>query len=66
MCNVQVGADTTGMAIGAELTLDNLGKVEATADADAHRAVAIQLAAVDTAGSKADGSTVSMVKVLLL
>ena len=66
VCNVQVGADTTGMAIGAELTPDNAGKVEATADAAAHRAVAIQLAAVDTAGSDSSGNATSFVKVLLL
>jgi len=66
VCNVLVGADTTGMAIGAELTLDNLGKVEATADADAHRAVAIQLAAVDTAGEDSSGAATSFVKVLLI
>ena len=65
VCNVQVG-DATSMAIGAELTLDNAGKVEVTADADAHRAVAIQLAAVDTAGSDSSGNATSFVKVLLL
>tara|TARA_Y100001937_G_scaffold2375_1_gene2980 strand:- start:258 stop:695 length:438 start_codon:yes stop_codon:yes gene_type:complete len=66
VCNVLVGADTTGMAIGAELTVNELGKVEATADADAHRAVAIQLAAVDTAGEDSSGAATSFVKVLLI
>ena len=66
VCNVQVGADTTGMAVGAELTLDSAGKVEATADADNHRAVAIQLAAVDTAGEDSGGAATSFVKVLLV
>ena len=66
VCNVQVGADTTGLAVGAELTLDSAGKVEATADADNHRAVAIQLAAVDTAGEDSSGNATSFVKVLLV
>jgi len=66
VCNVQVGADTDSMAIGAELTVNELGKVEATADADAHRAVAIQLAAVDTAGKDSSGNATPFVKVLLL
>ena len=65
VCNVQVGADTTGMAIGAELTLDNAGKVEATADADAHRAVGITLAASFT-GSDSGGNDTTFVKVLLI
>ena len=64
-CNVQVGADTTGMAIGAELTLDNAGKVEATADADAHRAVAIALAA-SFSGTDSSGNATTFVKVLLI
>ena len=66
VCNVLVGADDDSMAIGAELTVNELGKVEATADGDHHRAVAIQLAAIDTAATDSSGSAVSMVKVLLI
>ena len=64
VCNVQVG-DSTGMAIGAELTIDNAGKVEVTADADAHRAVAIQLEAAFS-GTDSGGTSTDFVKVLLL
>ena len=63
VCNVQVG-DTIS-AIGTELTLDNAGKVEPTADADAHRAVAISLAASFT-GKDSGGNDTTFVKVLLL
>ena len=44
---------------------DNAGKVEATADADAHRAVGITLAASFT-GSDSGGNDTTFVKVLLL
>ncbi len=64
VCNVQVG-DSASMAIGAELTLDNAGKVEVTADADAHRAVAIQLAAAFS-GTDSSGASTDFVKVLLI
>ena len=62
VCNVQVGADTTGMAIGAT---DDAGKVEPTADADAHRAVAIALAA-SFSGADSSGNATTFVKVLLI
>ena len=64
VCNVQVG-DSGSMAIGAELTLDNAGKVEVTADADTHRAVAIQLAAAFS-GTDSSGTSTDFVKVLLI
>ena len=65
VCNVQVG-DTIS-TIGTEVTIDNAGKAEPTADADAHRAVGITLAASVTTATKADGSAIPhMVKVLLL
>ena len=64
VCNVQAAEALS--TVGTEVTVDDAGKVEATADADAHRAVAIQLAAVDTAGTDSSGNATSFVKVLLL
>ena len=65
VCNVQAAEALA--TIGTEVTIDNAGKVEATDDADAHRAVGITLAASVTTATKADGSAIPhMVKVLLL
>ena len=63
VCNVQ--AAETLSTVGTEVTIDNAGKVEATADADAHRAVGITLAASFT-GSDSSGNDTTFVKVLLL
>ena len=57
VCNVQ--------AVGQELTTDDAGKVEPTADADAHRAVAIALAA-SFSGTDSSGNATTFVKVLLI
>ena len=51
--------------IGTEVTIDNAGKVEATDDADNHRAVGITLAASFT-GKDSGGADTTFVKVLLL
>ena len=65
VCNVQAAEAIA--TIGTEVTIDNAGKAEPTADADAHRAVGITLAASVTTATKADGSAIPhMVKVLLL
>ena len=65
VCNVQAGEALA--TIGTEVTIDNAGKLVATDDADAHRAVGITLAASVTTATKADGSAIPhMVKVLLL
>tara|TARA_A100001391_G_scaffold34304_1_gene18602 strand:- start:55 stop:489 length:435 start_codon:yes stop_codon:yes gene_type:complete len=65
VCNVQAAESIA--TIGTEVTIDNAGKAEPTADADAHRAVGITLAASVTTATKADGSAIPhMVKVLLL
>lgn len=63
VCNVQAAEALA--TIGTEVTLDNAGKVEATADADAHRAVGITLAASFT-GADSSGNDTTFVKVLLL
>jgi len=63
VCNVQAAEALA--TIGTEVTLDNAGKVEATADADAHRAVGITLAASFT-GADSGGADTTFVKVLLL
>jgi len=63
VCNVQ--AAETLSTVGTEVTIDNAGKVEATADADTHRAVGITLAASFT-GSDSSGNDTTFVKVLLL
>ena len=43
VCNVQAGEALS--TVGTEVTIDGAGKVEASADMDAHRAVGITLAA---------------------
>lgn len=63
VCNVQAAEALA--TIGTEVTLDNAGKVEATADADTHRAVGITLAASFT-GADSGGNDTTFVKVLLL
>ena len=63
VCNVQAAEALA--TIGTEVTIDNAGKVEATADADAHRAVGITLAASFT-GADSGGADTTFVKVLLL
>jgi len=65
VCNVQAAEAIS--TVGTEITIDDAGKAEPTADADAHRAVGITLAASVTTATKADGSAIPhMVKVLLL
>ena len=65
VCNVQAAEAMS--TVGTEITIDDAGKAEPTADADAHRAVGITLAASVTTATKADGSAIPhMVKVLLL
>ena len=63
VCNVQAAEALA--TIGTEVTIDNAGKVEATDDADAHRAVGITLAASFT-GSDSGGNDTTFVKVLLI
>ena len=63
VCNVQAAEALA--TIGTEVTIDSAGKVEATADADAHRAVGITLAASFT-GADSGGADTTFVKVLLL
>ena len=63
VCNVQAAEALS--TVGTEVTVDNAGKVEATADADAHRAVGITLAASFT-GSDSGGNDTTFVKVLLI
>ena len=63
VCNVQAAEALS--TVGTEVTIDNAGKVEATADADTHRAVGITLAASFT-GSDSSGNDTTFVKVLLL
>lgn len=63
VCNVQAAEALA--TIGTEVTLDNAGKVETTADADTHRAVGITLAASFT-GADSSGNDTTFVKVLLL
>ena len=63
VCNVQAAEALA--TIGTEVTIDNAGKVEATDDADAHRAVGITLAASFT-GKDSGGADTTFVKVLLL
>ena len=62
VCNVQAAESIT---VGQELTTDDAGKVEPTADADAHRAVAIALAA-SFSGTDSSGNATTFVKVLLI
>ena len=63
VCNVQAAEALA--TIGPEVTIDNAGKVEATDDADNHRAVGITLAASFT-GSDSGGNDTTFVKVLLI
>jgi len=63
VCNVQAAEALA--TIGTEVTIDNAGKVEATDDADNHRAVGITLAASFT-GKDSGGADTTFVKVLLL
>tara|TARA_Y100001937_G_C6863638_1_gene217444 strand:- start:57 stop:488 length:432 start_codon:yes stop_codon:yes gene_type:complete len=64
VCNV-LGAEAMS-TVGTQITVNDAGKAEPTADADAHRTVGITLAASFT-GTAADGSSVAhMVKVLLI
>ena len=63
VCNVQAAEALS--TVGTEVTVDDAGKVEATADADAHRAVGITLAASFT-GSDSGGNDTTFVKVLLI
>jgi len=63
VCNVQAGEALA--TVGTEVTLDGSGKVEATADADNHRAVGITLAA-SFDGTDSSGATTTFVKVLLV
>ena len=63
VCNVQAGEALA--TVGTEVTLDGSGKVEATADADNHRAVGITLAASFT-GKDSGGADTTFVKVLLV
>ena len=63
VCNVQAAEALS--TIGTEVTIDNAGKVEATDDADNHRAVGITLAA-SFDGTDSGGATTTFVKVLLL
>ena len=62
VCNVQAAESIT---VGQELTTDDAGKVEPTADADAHRAVAIALAA-SFSGTDSSGNATTFVQVLLI
>ena len=65
VCNVIAGEALS--TIGTEVTINGDGNVEATADADNHRAVGITLAASVTTATKSDGSAIPhMVKVLLV
>ena len=63
VCNVQAAEALS--TVGTEVTVDDAGKVEATADADAHRAVGITLAASFT-GSDSGGNDTTFVMVLLI
>ena len=63
VCNVQAGEALS--TVGTEVTIDGAGKVEASADMDAHRAVGITLAASFT-GSDSGGNDTTFVKVLLI
>ena len=63
VCNVQAAEALS--TVGTEVTVDDAGKVEATADADAHRAVGITMAASFT-GSDSGGNDTTFVKVLLI
>ena len=63
VCNVQAAEALS--TVGTEVTVDDAGKVEATADADAPRAVGITLAASFT-GSDSGGNDTTFVKVLLI
>ncbi len=62
VCNVQAAEAIT---CGHELTVDNAGKVEPTADADTHRAVGKALAASFN-GTDSSGNTTVFVKALLI
>ena len=62
VCNVQAKEAIT---CGAELTIDEDGKAEATADAGQHRAVGTALAASFN-GTDSGGNTTVFVKVLLI
>ena len=63
VCNVQAGEALS--TVGTEVTINGDGKVEASADMDAHRAVGITLAASFT-GKDSGGTDTTFVKVLLL
>ena len=63
VCNVQAAEALS--TVGTEITIDDAGKAEATADADAHRAVGITLAASFT-GADSSGNDTTFVKVLLI
>ena len=63
VCNVQAAEALS--TVGTEVTVDDAGKVEATAAADAHRAEGITLAASFT-GSDSGGNDTTFVKVLLI
>ena len=62
VCHVQAAEAIT---CGHELTVDNAGKVEPTADADAHRVVAKALAASFN-GTDSGGNTTVFVKALII
>ena len=63
VCNVQAAEAMS--TVGTEITIDDAGKAEPTADADAHRAVGITMAASFT-GSDSGGNDTTFVKVLLI
>ena len=63
VCNVQAAEALS--TVGTEVTVDDAGKVEASADMDAHRAVGITLAA-SFSGTDSGGTATTFVKVLLL